>query len=125
VYLTCHQFATHVVSGRTMFSEASGGTRYLRVQVDCMLPRANLVMLLAHELQHVAEVADAPHVVDVRSFGKLFGSIGYVSCDGYRTEQYETNAALAAGERVREEFLHRGPVGARVVANARSGVPAE
>jgi len=125
VYVTCQQFSTNILNGRTIWAEASGDARYLRVEVDCMLSRTNLVTILGHELQHVAEIGDAPDVIDLRSFAKLFKSIGYVSCDGYTGEQFETNAALAAGKRVRQEFLHRWPVGDHVVASARSGVPAE
>jgi hypothetical protein len=124
VYVTCVRFASVALNGRTLWAEANSGARYLRVQVDCMLPRANLVAILAHELQHVAEVADAPAVVDEATFGKLFSVIGYSTCSRF-SEQYETDGAIVAGERVRQEFSYHWPVGARVVANAGGGVPAQ
>src|SRR5215831_2485964 len=118
VYVTCEQFKTVTISGRTMWADASGEARYLRVQVDCTLARANLVAILGHELQHVAEVADRPDVIDLRTFLKLFEAIGYPSCGRIWREQFETDDATAAGQRVREEFLHRWPVGARLVTDA-------
>jgi hypothetical protein len=123
VYLTCERFASSTLSGRTIWAEANREARYLRVQVDCMLPSPQFVAILGHELQHVAEVADTQDVVDSRSFTKLFQAIGYVTC--HAAEQFETNGAVKAGERVRQEVLYRWPVGARVVANARIGVPAQ
>ena len=125
VYVTCEQFKTVTISGRTMWADASGEARYLRVQVDCTLARANLVAILGHELQHVAEVADRPDVIDLRTFLKLFEAIGYPSCGRIWREQFETDDATAAGQRVREEFLHRWPVGARLVTDAGRGVPVE
>src|SRR5262245_21351519 len=62
VYVTCEHFKTLLINGRTIWTEASGDARYLRVQVDCTLARAGLVAILGHELQHVAEVADRPDV---------------------------------------------------------------
>ena len=125
VYVTCERFPSVMLNGRTLWAEANREARYLRVQVDCMLSRASLVAILAHELQHVAEVAEAPAVVDSATFGRLFGAIGYSTCDRFVLEQYETTSAIAAGERVRQEFLARWPVGAAVVANAGRGVPAQ
>ena len=124
VYVTCERFPSVALNGRTLWAEANREARYLRVQVDCLLPSANFVAILAHELQHVAEVADAEAVVDSATFGRLFSVIGYSTCNRF-AEQYETDRAIAAGERVRQEFLSRWPVGARVVANAGSGVPAQ
>ena len=125
VYVTCEQFKTVTISGRTMWADASGEARYLRVQVDCTLARANLVAILGHELQHVAEVADRPDVIDLPTFLKLFEAIGYPSCSTSWHEQFETDDARAAGQRVREEFLHGWPIGARLVTDARRGVPVE
>jgi hypothetical protein len=125
VYVTCEQFKTVMINGRTMWAKASGAARYLRVQVDCMLPRTNLVAILGHELQHVAEVAARPDVIDAPTFAKLFETIGYPACGSSSREQFETDNATAAGRRVREEFLHRWPVGARLVTDSRRGVPVE
>jgi hypothetical protein len=122
VYVTCERFKTVTLQGRTAWGSASADARYVRVQIDCMLVNQDLVAILGHELQHVAEIAAAPDVVDVRSFARLFKAIGYPTC---RDEQFETDSAINAGERVRTEYSHGWPVGARVVANARARVPLE
>jgi hypothetical protein len=121
-YVTCERFASVMLEGRTAWGAASPEVRYVRVQIDCMLPTQRLVAILGHELQHVAEIAAAPEVVDPRSFAKLFKSIGY-SCGSSASEEFETARALEAGERVRREYLYGWPVGASVVSNTRGGVP--
>lgn len=119
-YVTCEHFISVTIEGRTMWVAAVHDVRYVRVQVDCLLPRHRLVAILGHELQHVAEVAAAPDVVDVRSFGRLFGSIGFSIC--HFVEQFETPAAIEAGERVRREvFSNVRRLPARAVAETRSG----
>jgi hypothetical protein len=124
VHVTCERFSALTLEGRTVWASAGPDVRYVRVQVDCMLATQRLVAILGHEFQHVAEIAAAPDVVDERSFGRLFKSIGY-SCGGTSSEQFETEKALDAGERVRREYLYGWPVGARVVTNTRSGVQVE
>jgi hypothetical protein len=125
VYVTCERFDTTALDGRTIWGSASADVRYLRVQVNCMLSRPRLVAILAHELQHVAEVAAVPDVVDVRSFARLFRVIGYSTCWRGTSEQFETAAALAAGDRVRDEYLHRRAVGVLIVASSRTDVALE
>jgi len=123
-YVTCGSFSSRLLAGRTFLGQTSDKARYVRVQVDCMLPRMNLIAILGHELQHVAEIAAAADVVDSQSFARLFRTIGYLTCAGQSSpEKFETDGALEAGERVREDYLRGWPVGARVVANTGSGVP--
>ena len=122
VHVTCEHFVSVTLEGRTVWGSAGPDVRYVRVQIDCMLPDQRLVTILGHELQHVAEIAAAPDVVDTRSFTRLFKTIGF-SCRVRWPEQFETAQALAAGERVRQEYLYGWSVG--VVANARSGVQLE
>jgi hypothetical protein len=103
VHVTCAHMKRTTLEGRTLWVSASPEVRYLRVQVDCMLPRFELAAIVGHELQHVAEVARANGVVDQRSFGRLFSVIGFSTC---RTEeQFETDGAILAGERVRQEYV--------------------
>jgi uncharacterized protein YkvS len=122
VHVTCERFASVMLDGRTVLGSASPDVRYVRVQIDCMLPEQRLVTILGHEFQHVAEIAAAPDVVDPRSFARLFKKIGY-SCGTAAREAFETAQAIDAGDRVRREYLDGWPVGASVVSNARSGVP--
>ncbi len=123
VYVTCDRFESVMLNGKTLWADANHEARYLRVKIDCMLSQGSVLPILGHELQHVAEVADAADVVNAGSFAKLFRTIGYSTCDRGTTEQFETVGAITAGERVRQEVLSRWTVRARVVANARSGVP--
>jgi hypothetical protein len=64
-------------------------------------------------------------VIDSPSFVKLFQTMGYSTCGSSAMEQFETDRATAAGRRVREEFLHHWPVGARLVTDSRRRVPVE
>lgn len=105
VHVTCERFNTSLLDGRTLWVSATRDARYLRVQIDCQLPKARLVTILAHELQHVTEVAADPGVVDERSFARLFRTIGFSTCSV--RAQFETDAAVAAGERVLREFNRR------------------
>jgi len=125
VYMTCERFTSVRLNGQTMWADGNSEARYLRVQVDCFLTQSHLVAILGHELQHVAEVADTQEVVDSDSFGRLFHRIGYRTCSGRGAEQFETDRAIATGERVRQEVLYRWPIGARVVADDGRRVPAQ
>ena len=105
VHVTCEQLNSSILQGRTMWVAATAGVRYLRVQVECMISRPDLVAILGHELQHVAEIAAARDVVDGRSFARLYDTIGYSTC--HFRGQFETDRAIRAGERVRQEFMSR------------------
>ncbi len=125
VYVTCEHFASVLLNGRTMLAQATAEARYLRVQVDCLLMRDSLVGILAHELQHVAEVAGAPDVVDAASFARFFSAVGYATCGRSAPERFETDRAIDVAARVRREVSGSRSLAARVVARAGSGVPAE
>jgi len=65
-------------------------------------PPDERIAVLAHELQHVVEVAGAPDVVDPDSMRRFFRRIGYlVNSTGNR---YETRAAQQIEHRVRQEI---------------------
>ena len=85
-------FVTHV-----------GGSRYLRITLDTELSADAGVALLGHELQHAAEVAHAPWVVDARTYHELYLAIGHASCTGPR-RCFDTAAAVDAGRRVLVEL---------------------
>jgi len=124
VHVTCEHFVSVTLEGRTVWGSAGPDVRYVRVQIDCMLPDQRLVAILGHELQHVAEIAAAADVVDSGSFTRLFKTIGY-SCGARWPERYETEQALEVGERVRQEYLNGWALAPSVVTNTRSGVPLE
>ena len=105
VYLTCHHFGSATLIGQTALISARPGVRYLLVQVLCQQPDQMLVAILAHELQHVVEIAATPSVVDDQSFARLFSAIGFRTCFSSRREQFETMAAIDIGNRVRTEHM--------------------
>ena len=103
VHMTCGYFKSATMAGRTMLSSAGPDVRYVRVQILCDQSPQAIVAIVAHELQHVAEIASAPAVVDDHSFGRLYRKIGFPTCLSAETNQFETAAAVEAGRQVRTE----------------------
>ena len=99
-------------SGALFFVGAAGGDRLLRIQLYAnttswllTLERARrLVTTLAHELQHVREVAAAKWVRDEASFLALFRNTGFRTEASHRHQGYDTYAARDVSERVRDEL---------------------
>jgi PadR family transcriptional regulator PadR len=90
-------FLFHDVGGR-------GGWRYLRVAVDFHGAHNRVVSLLAHELQHAVEVAQAPEARDAGSLEKMFSRLAIQHGCG-DTNCYETQASkdveYAVGDELR------------------------
>ncbi len=104
VHISCERLDP-ALRGRMTLASASSEARYLRVHVQCALPRALIAATLGHELQHVVEVASNALVTDMASFVGLFSSIGYRTCPLGAKEEFETRAAQEVGERVYREFV--------------------
>jgi len=85
---------------------AKGQYRYLRIAVSIAGSERRLVSLVAHELQHAVEVAQAPDVRDQESLERLFSrrAIAF-GCGG--TSCFETRAAQSVDQRVKEELAAR------------------
>ncbi|HEY6506461.1 MAG TPA: hypothetical protein VIY56_00525 [Vicinamibacterales bacterium] len=97
--------------GDTRFVVRAGGFRFLRVTLEVHAVTNSVVALIGHELRHLAEVADAPWIVDEASYGAHFKTVGYSSC--VRAHPcYETNDAVLAGDRILREMTtgHRREV---------------
>jgi len=107
VYLMCQRFSTTTLRGRTRFAAAASDARYVRVDIQCYDLFESVASIVAHELQHVVEIASSPQVVDERSLARLYSRIGFRNCVGERGEQFETAAAEHIGDRVRGELRHR------------------
>jgi len=114
-HLECGRLKSLTLQGRTLFLVATSGVRYVRVQIDCGLVRPDLMASIGHELQHVAEIANAPDVVDQPSFARLLHRIGF-SRSGTPDDEYETEAGLLAKERVSREISTRRSVSTRVAS---------
>ena len=105
VYLWCNGTKAAGVDGRLTFLSAAGGLRYVVVQLARLQPRERQIAIIAHELRHAVEIADAPHVIDAASLGREYGRIGYVSGVALSKHQtFDTNAAVEAGVAVLREL---------------------
>jgi PadR family transcriptional regulator len=80
-----------------------GGFRYLRVMIVTQGSENRLISLLAHELQHAVEVAQAPEARDAESLEKMFSRRAMqFGCGG--TTCYETQASRDVEDAVRSEL---------------------
>jgi hypothetical protein len=84
---------TLILSNATI--RAAGGAEDLRQST------ASQVAALGHELQHAIEIANQTAAVDPGSIRALYGTIGFAVDDSGR--RFESNAARAAGHRVRSD----------------------
>jgi len=106
VFLTYNRDLPRSIAGRTSFVASSNGWRYLSTELTERLSRVDLLSLLAHELQHAVEIADAPEVVDEATMSALYRRIGSdqgQSAEGL--EWFETQAAIDTGRRVFTELF--------------------
>lgn len=88
--------------GRLSFIGAAHGTRFLRIELR-HLPDAAAAAVLAHELQHVLEVA-AADVTSRQAFESLYRRIG-VATTGSGGRRYDTAAAVASGVAAMRELV--------------------
>jgi hypothetical protein len=106
VYFECD--GTIRPAGRLTFVSAVAGVRYLHVRVSRLGSRDQQIALIAHELQHAVEIADAPDVVDVASLGAAYERIGYVN---HRVATpgvaFDSEAAVRTGYQVLHELSGR------------------
>lgn len=94
------------VLGQLAFVTATPTARYLRVQVVRIGGRADMIALIAHELQHAAEIAGAPDVRDVKTMTKFYLGLHENGSDSRR---YDSLAARTTENIVRREVVsHRG-----------------
>jgi hypothetical protein len=96
---------TGAVAACTRFVTPQGTTRRLLIVLD-RFGRApwQLIALLAHELQHALEIAEAPNVVDLPSFHHFYATTGLRVSAGY-----ETDAAIRVARIVASELAKRRP----------------
>jgi hypothetical protein len=114
------QLAAGELSGRaaTRFVTATADFRFLRVVIGARTTRADISMLLVHELQHVVEIARSPEVRDNGGLRKLYQRIGENRNAQF---EFETTAAREVTLRARRE-LAGSP---RVVQVAIGGLTSE
>jgi hypothetical protein len=87
--------------GYLTFLASAAGVRYVVVHIDrwCISP-FDRIAVLAHELQHAMEVAQAPEVRDEATLALFYRRIGWQSGAG----RFETAKARDTGERVRHQL---------------------
>lgn len=88
------------LEGRLMMQPLAHGHRYVRIQIALRGAREDSISLLGHELQHAAEVADAPDVRDQDGMTQLYERIGVRG----GLHVYDTVAAQAMGRTVLREL---------------------
>lgn len=94
-------------AGQMYFVAATGGVRYVRIEVVADRDAARMVALVGHELQHAVEVADTPRVRDSQSLGMLYRGLFENALGG---AHYDSVAARVTENRVRNEIAaFRGP----------------
>lgn len=100
VYVEVLQQMPAGIEGRMVMLPHAHGTRYVRIQIGAQEAENDSIALLAHELEHATEVANAPDVTDMNRFVALYERIGQKS--GWH--QYETAAAQETARQVRNEI---------------------
>lgn len=116
VYVRCRVFTTQELRGQLTFLSATGGRRYAVVELSCLLQTHDAqIGLLAHELQHAAEVASAPWIVDTRTLDRFYADHGQLVRNNAWARSYETQAAVESSRRVQRELVEA----ARLRAAAR------
>ena len=103
VYVQMRPNMPSEIGGLLEFMGRGGANRYLRVSVGSLHHESVMVALLGHELQHAAEVADAPDVHTVGDFGEFYRRVGLPTGAG----RYDSAAAQSAGRAVRAELRSR------------------
>jgi hypothetical protein len=91
VYVARAHTLPHGMEGCLLPSASRTG--YLRVLLAIGLPRPQMILVLAHELQHVREVLEAGGGHDKAAFDALFQRIGSRQRGSATGEEYETAAA--------------------------------
>ncbi|HJZ75709.1 MAG TPA: hypothetical protein VKE51_28440 [Vicinamibacterales bacterium] len=100
VYVMFERARQRAVAAHVGFMTAAGGRRYVHVALDPALQGPNLIGMLAHELQHAAEIARAPSVVDERSLAALYLRIGVDCARNWLERRFDSAAAIEVGARV-------------------------
>jgi hypothetical protein len=88
------------IEGRMMMLPRVNGYRYVRIQVALRGSPEDGIAVLAHELRHAVEVADAVEVIDSAGLSRLYQKIGV----RIGAEIYDTDAAQDTGRIVRREL---------------------
>ena len=109
VFVACERNPAVKASGRLNFMTSAGGLRYLVIRLK-PARRSAAIAMLAHELQHAAEIVDSPSIVDDESLGREYERIGYRSHASHGGKAFDTKAAVETGRRVAAELTSAEPI---------------
>lgn len=121
VYVVCGDVASESsprFGGELQFLSSTAVVRYVVARLNCRLTPWQRIPLLAHELRHAVEVADAASIVDRPSFGRYYAIHGLERSVHGGQMTYETDAAISSQAAVRRELFDR-------VAREHNGVQDE
>lgn len=104
VYIAVSPFIKSSLAGKLTWMTQSGRYRYLRATLNADQTADQAIATLAHELQHVVEVADDEMVVSEKTLVALYKRIGEPS-RAVASTGWETVAAQETGYRVRRELV--------------------
>lgn len=90
--------------GRSELIPDTGHLRFVRIDVISVPNPDAMIALVAHELQHAIEIADAGDIVDRAGMERLYKRIGRSS----GPKMFETSRAIDTQRRVREELRRHG-----------------
>jgi len=111
VYVRTALMPTRLVEGRTAFLHVDTPAprqRILVVELSCSRPLLGQSGILAHELRHALEIADAPWVVNPATLERYYEAIGIRLDSNTWPVRFETMAAREAAEQVRRELAAPG-----------------
>lgn len=101
VYVRLDPSLTSRTHGRTMLAGEAGCARYVFVDIAWGLPERRALAVLAHEIQHAAEIAANAAVTDADSLVSAISAIGWVTGRGTRGRMtLETRRAMEVEARV-------------------------
>jgi hypothetical protein len=101
VYVRAKVLVHLELEGRVALLSTVGSHRYLVIELACGRPEPTL----GHELFHAIEIAEEPSVVSAETLAGFYSRIGTQTGDARGLRTFETEAAAAAGVRVRQQLL--------------------
>ena len=106
VYVTIDDAIPSGLGGWTRFVGQVAGRRYVAVGLCRRLSADQRIMMIAHELRHAVEIAEARTVADDSALAAHYRAIGFRTWP-CRNECYESTAAVDAERQVGRELRRR------------------
>jgi hypothetical protein len=105
VYVRGALFTAVDLDGRVALLSTVGARRYLVIELACGRSELTQMTTLGHELFHAIEIAEEASVVSAGTLAAFYSRIGKQTGDSRGGRTFETEAAAAAGLRVRRQLL--------------------